>query len=124
MKTVPTTLFGKFEAARDLSSHAGFRIFLPSRRYFRAEHQFIAASNDTKAKGVFRLWIRKGMLWIEFLPFYEHRRHQRFLENELETKILQRRHHPAMRRFDPIHKMVAASEHYEFDLLVSDIRLP
>lgn len=134
MKIVPTTLLGKFEAARDLSSSAGFKIFPPSRRYFRAEDQFIAVKNNVTApakaknsKGVFRLWIRKGELWIEFYPFFENAAHKKFLEEELETTIRQRHynHKPAMRRFDPAHKMVAAPYHQEFELLINPpVRLP
>lgn len=124
VKVKPETLLEKFEMARELSFLAGFRVFPPSRRYFRAEHQFIAASNDTKAKGVFRIWIRKNELWMEFLPFFENRKHKQFLEEELNLKIKQRQHKPAMRRFDPAHKMVAASQHYEFNLLIPPIQLP
>jgi hypothetical protein len=124
MKVCTTTTLSQFEVCKVLSAQAGFKIFTPSRHFFRAEHQFIAASNDTRAKGVFRLWIRNDALWIEFLPFYDHQRHRKFLADELGTTIRQRRHHPAMRRFFPIHKMVIAAEHREFDMLVPNIRLP
>lgn len=134
IKVVPPTLLGKFEAAQKLSRLAGFAIFPPSRRYFRAEDQFIAVKNDAtasfkdkNAKGVFRLWIRKGELWIEFYPFFENNNHKKFLEEELETTIRQRHynHKPLMRRFDPAHKMVAAPYHQEFELLINPpVRLP
>lgn len=131
VKVVPQTLLGKFNVARKLSSHSGFKIFNPSRRYFRDAHQFIAARNDPKHKskkpftqGVFRLWIYREKIWIEFYPFYEDNDHKKFLEKELEIKIHYWSHHPAMRRFDPPHNMVCAAEHYEFDLLTPPIRLP
>lgn len=126
MKIVPPTLFGKFKAAKKLSAEAGFKIFRPSRLYFNATHQFIAVSSDTKRTGVFRLWIEKGKLWIEFLPFYEHRKHQALLEKELRITIQQRHynHHPALSRFDPIHEMVTPSQQREFKSLNFDIRLP
>lgn len=134
LKVVPPTLLGKFEAAQKLSRLAGFAIFPPSRRYFRAEDQFIAVKNDETAprkdktaKGVFRLWIRRGELWIEFYPYFENTAHKKFLEKELETTIRKRHynHKPSMRRFDPTHKMVAAPYHREFDLLINPpVRLP
>ncbi len=124
MYVKPTTLIDCYEETKRLSALQGFSIFTPSPVYFRAKYQFVAASNDTKAKGVFRIWIHKNSLWIEFLPFYEARSHQKFLEARLEIKIKQRKHRPAMRRFNPIHKMVIASQYKEFDMLAPDIRLP
>ncbi len=120
----PTSLRERFEVAKRLTAEKGFKIFTPSPLYFRAEHQFIGASNDTKAKGVFRIWVYKNALWIEFLPFYENKVHQDFLDDMLGRKLKQRRHHPAMGRFYPAHKMVIDSEYKEFDLFVPDIRLP
>ncbi len=116
-----STLFEKFETAKLLSAQVGFKIFNPSRRYFRDEHQFIGASNDTKCRGIFRVWVRNETLLIEFLPSYEDRLHQAFLEKRLGIK--QRRYHPSMRRFNPAHKMVTAFEHDEFNMLVPNIRL-
>ncbi len=124
MRTKPVTLLECFEAAKRLSAEAGFKIFTPSPKYFRAEYQFIGASNDTRAKGVFRLWINREELWIEFLPFYGNSKHVTFLESALGKKLKQRRQRPAMRRFYPAHRMVIASEHDEFDRLLTDIRLP
>jgi hypothetical protein len=124
LRPQPTSLLERFEAAKLLSAEEGFKIFTPSPLYFRAEHQFIGASNDTKAKGVFRVWIYKNVLYIEFLPFYENRAHKKYLDEMLGRELKERRHHPAMGRFYPAHKMVKASDHREFDLLVPNIRLP
>ena len=124
MNVKPATLLECFELAKRLSAEAGFKIFTPSRKYFRAEHQFIAASDDTRAKGIFRIWIHKNALWIEFLPFYENSRHVTFLESALGKKLKRRKHRSAMRRFDPLHQMVTASEHEEFDHFLPDVRLP
>ena len=124
LRPQPSSLLERFEAAKLLSAEKGFKIFTPSPLYFRAEHQFIAASNDTEAKGVFRVWIYRNSLWIEFLPFYEDRTHQKFLGEMLGRALKQRRSHPAMGRFYPAHKMVIAREHKEFDLYVPNIRLP
>ncbi len=124
MRTKPTTLIECFSEARRLSLLQGFKVFTPSRKYFRDEHQFIAASNDTKAKGIFRIWIYRKSLYIEFYPFFDNREHKEFLEKELGITIKLWRHHRAMRRFDTTHKMVIASEHAEFDMLIPNIRLP
>jgi hypothetical protein len=132
MRIKPTTVLEAFKAAKNLSAQAGFKIFTPSNRYFRDEHQFIGANNAhdksgksiVKKNGIFRIWIHRNSLYIEFYPFHENRAHLGFLEKELETKIKQRRYRAAMRRFDITHKMVSAAQHAEFDQYIGNIRLP
>lgn len=124
MKVHPTTILQRFRLAKRLCAERGYNIFTPSPVHYRAKYQFIGASIDKKAKGVFRIWVRKDSLWIEFYPFFENRPLKQYLEKELGTKILQRRHKSAMKRFKPTRKMVIASEFDEFDLLVPTIHLP
>ena len=87
MCKVPESLIGKLEQAKRISAEAGYRIFTPSPDYFTHEHQFIAASNDTRAKGIFRIWIHLNKLWIEFMPFYDNEEHAANIAKRLKQSF-------------------------------------
>ncbi len=131
MKRKPETPEEKFQAAKEIIASRDYKIFTPVWRYFRHQHQFIAATSYI-CKRLFLLQLRKGgVLTVRALPpSHGDRVILHAIESELRISISIEK--PLFRLttedpWDAARLYVAPRERDEFDLFVKELprtRLP